>query len=195
MHEASSGEVSSHSRRKLAAYIYMNDVIFMIVDIHDAAGTRRSCRRLVLAASWQNMILRYMRHVLFLLLIILAMCFCLQKMPREIITNRNLHVLLRYYRRNYSTPVTPVGWTSNALNANRVPGSLFRGCATTSSIHVGPGARSTVITILHVTLSAHPTKEKRGGGGSEEEEDEEEKKGQREMAAAQNGGERGGCGR
>lgn len=28
-----------------------------------------------------------------------------------------------------------------------------------SSIHVGPGARSTVITILHVTLSAHPDEE------------------------------------
>ena len=48
----------------------------------------------------------------------------------------------------------------------------------TSSIHVGPeaGARSTVITILHVTLSAHPMKEKRGGEGSEEEEDEEERR-------------------
>ena len=26
--------------------------------------------------------------------------------------------VLRYYRRNYSTPVTSAGWTSNALNAN-----------------------------------------------------------------------------
>ncbi|KYN17349.1 hypothetical protein ALC57_10325 [Trachymyrmex cornetzi] len=105
---------------QLRTYIYMNDVIFMIVDIYDAAGTRRSCQRLALAASWQNMILRYMRHVLFLLLIILAMCFCLQKMPREIVTNQAMSCweVLRYYRRNYSTPVTPAGWTSNALNAN-----------------------------------------------------------------------------
>ncbi|KYN05575.1 hypothetical protein ALC62_03493, partial [Cyphomyrmex costatus] len=175
---------------QLRTHISIIDVIFMIVDIYDAAGTRRSCRRLALAASWQNTILR----------IILAMCFCSQKMPQEVITNQAMSCweVLRYYRRNYSTPVTPgqqqkpklrsISQTSprRKLNTVLVPGSLFRGCATTSSIHVGPGARSTVITILHVTLSAHLTKEKRGGGGDEGEEDEEEK-GQREMAAAENG--------
>ncbi|EFN61899.1 hypothetical protein EAG_15728 [Camponotus floridanus] len=123
------------------AYLCTNDIIFVIAtyktrdkvlkivkDMYDAVGIRRSCRRLALAASWQNTILRsadllllFARYIRPTRAPFLPLIFVLflpaHETPREIITNQAMRhgKTLRYYHRNYSTPVTP-DETSNALN-------------------------------------------------------------------------------